>query len=201
MNSVCIFAEMQFTSSCKLHLLLYILTFSSVRGNTHFSCKLIRFFVIMISCMRCDFAERYLYLLCSFLHMCRILAGKRCLGPPHACHPFFHTFVIIADLYCRILMLFRPLHCIHRAEHFSCNVPDLHAFRITAASGFSEFFSGRCQGSHSQMHIFRCFQSFRLHTQSPYFPALQQFLLLLSSSLDTFAVVDICKNATLLLCL
>ena len=104
--------------------------------------------------MRCDFAERYLYLLCSFLHMCRILAGKRCLGPPHACHPFFHTFVIIADLYCRILMLFRPLHCIHRAEHFSCNVPDLHAFRITAASGFSEFFSGRCQD-----HTAKCISS------------------------------------------
>ena len=101
---------MQFTSSCKLHLLpLYTHIFIRTKQCTF--RKLIRFFVIMISCMRCDFAERYLYLLCSFLHMCRILAGKRCLGPPHACHPFFHTFVIIADLYCRILMLFRPLHC------------------------------------------------------------------------------------------
>ena len=98
---------MQFTSSCKLHLLpLYTHIFIRMKQRTF--RKLIRFFVIMISCMRCDFAERYLYLLCCFLHMCRILAGKRCLGPPHTCHPFFHTFVIITDLYCRILMLFRP---------------------------------------------------------------------------------------------
>ena len=134
---------MQFTSSCKLHMLpLYTHIFIRTKQRTF--RKLVGLFVIMISCMRCDFAERYLYLLCCFLHMCRILAGKRCLGPPHACHPFFHAFVIIADLYCRILMLFRPLHCIHRAEHFSCYITDLHAFRITAASGFPEFFSVRC---------------------------------------------------------
>ena len=95
--------------------------------------------------MRCDFAERYLYLLCCFLHMRCIFAGEWCSCSPYTRHPFFHTFIIIADLYRRIVMFFCPLHRIHRTKHLSCNIPDLYAFRITAASGFSEFFSVRCQ--------------------------------------------------------
>ena len=78
-------------------------------------CKLIRFFVIMISRMGGYFAERNLNLLSSFLHVSCLLTGEWCLRSPYTCHPFFHTFIVITDFYCRITILLCPFHCIHSA--------------------------------------------------------------------------------------